>query len=65
MNRIVLALLALFAGLAALAVPAQARMSGNSDSTEINAVEGARGTAVRGAAKIGRASCRERVYVLV
>ncbi len=42
MNRIVLALLALFAGLAAQATPAQARMSGSGD-TEIGAVDSARG----------------------
>ncbi|WP_100865603.1 hypothetical protein [Novosphingobium kunmingense] len=38
MNRIVLALLALFAGIVAQAAPTQARMSGNGN-TEINALE--------------------------
>jgi hypothetical protein len=42
MNRFILALLALFAGLAVEAVPAQARMSGAGD-TEIGAVDSARG----------------------
>lgn len=42
MNRIVLALLALFAGLAAQATPAAARMAGSGD-TEIGTVDPARG----------------------
>jgi hypothetical protein len=44
MNRILLAVLALLAGLFAQVTPAQARLSGNSD-TEINSVESVRGTA--------------------
>lgn len=42
MNRFILALLALFAGLAAQATPAQARMNGAGD-TEIGAVDSTRG----------------------
>lgn len=44
MNRLLLALLALLTGLAAQVSPAQARMSGASD-TEIGTVEGLRNTA--------------------
>lgn len=43
MNRILLALLALFAGLAAQAAPAQARIGGG--DTEIGSVESTRGSA--------------------
>lgn len=42
MNRILLALLALFAGIAAQAAPAQARIGGG--DTEIGSVESARGS---------------------
>lgn len=44
MNRLLLALLALLTGLAAQVSPAQARMSGTSD-TEIGTVEGLRSAA--------------------